>query len=150
MTDEKTALVGVIALARRLRVLTSRGPQYGSSEHPWSGRALHLRSASASDLFHDLAHYQISTPSRRRLAQFGRRRDEEPLASLLGIAWEFKYCGWESAQATALEHSWIDEYTSPWEIVRTAAKLEAMGFLDNGRPVNRLRGTRERIARLPL
>jgi len=141
----------VIRLARRLDVPTTKRRPLLGQDNPWNGKALCLVDDTVSNLIHDLAHYQVSAPSRRCKADFGPVGDvEEALASILGIAWEYKLCGWEAAEETLHEHNWIRfPHSNKWKdffnFIVHVLELEAMGFLKHGKPIAKLRGPRERL-----
>lgn len=113
------------ALARAFAIpLLDAAPAEGFS---WDGRAIACRS-EASVLIHEVAHWLLAPPERRRLPDFGlgagpetgRRaeaerskavdaateQEEESLASLLGILWEAELS--QPAILAFLEQNWLE------------------------------------------
>ena len=127
----------------------------------WNGRA--LRSATeAYVLLHEVAHYQLASPERRRAIDFGlgpgpetgardtaeraalvfglARDREEALASLLGILWEVELG--QPALASFLDQNWLEGATRPGtaaHFMGILAELKRLGLIDaEGRPSIRL------------
>ncbi len=151
-----------MALARSFGMgLAPRPPRAG---YGWDGRALAQR-MEAYVLLHEIAHFQLAAPSRRRCVDFGlgpgpdtgnrtgaerratrfglARETEEAMASLLGILWEAEMG--HPALASFLDQNWLEGATRPavarhFETV--LRRLRAAGFITaSGRPTRRLRRT---------
>jgi hypothetical protein len=118
----------------------------------WDGYQIRTRS-EPSVLIHEIAHWQLCAPERRRLYDFGlgagpetgrtaeadavvalgpeERQDEECLTSLLGILWEVKLG--QPGILAFMEQNWLEGYDRPGtpdHFRRTLARLRAGGFLD--------------------
>ncbi len=124
----------------------------------WDGRA--LRSATeAYVLLHEVAHFQLAAPARRRLPDFGlgpgpetglrglaerrarlhgvAREREEAKASLLGILWE-RDLG-QPALASFLDQNWLEGSGAPRHFCTVLEQLRARGFITaSGRPTRLL------------
>jgi len=153
--DTPARRAGAVALARRLGIpVLDEAPAVAFS---WDGRQLRVDS-EAWVLLHEVAHWQLAPPARRRLYDFGlgagpetgrkdaadrarclddRDRDaEEAAASLLGVLWEAELG--QPAIHAFLEQNWLEG----WERPSTAAyflavleRLRAAGLVgDDGRP----------------
>ena len=136
-------------------------PQIGFS---WDGQAVRTESEPAV-LLHEVAHYQLASPARRALPDFGlgagpetgrieiadaaRRLDwlaretEEQMASLLGILWEI-----ELGQPGILafqEQNWLEGAGRPGAaefFCATLQRLQDWGLADeDGRPRHAVRVT---------
>jgi hypothetical protein len=156
-----------LALARRLGMGIRPGaPRSGLG---WDGRALRART-EAYVLLHEIAHFQIAAPARRRLADFGlgpgpesgdrataerqaalhgvAREREEAKASLLGIAWEVEFG--QPALASFLDQNWLEGAGGPGaarHFRAVLAQLRAGGFVTAaGRPTTRLNLAPDRLA----
>jgi hypothetical protein len=117
----------------------------------WDGRWLRAES-EASVVLHEIAHWQICPPERRRLPDFGlgagpetgrkaeadaarvasdvAKQEEECLASLLGILWEAALG--QPAIAAFLEQNWLEGWRRPsaaLTFAKTVAALHARGLL---------------------
>lgn len=116
------------------------------AEHPWSGRALHLKYTSGmivSDLCHDIAHWLVSAPERRVSPHFGlydlalKRADaEEERASVLGILIE-RHMSVGNWKSTWEWHNWDqrgDAHGEGQRYTQVIHELERAGFAMNGRP----------------
>jgi hypothetical protein len=114
-----------------------------------------IRSRSeTSVVFHEIAHWQIASLSRRGLYDFGlgagpetgrvaeadaaacaddaTKEEEENLASLLGILWETQYG--EPAVLAFAEQNWLELYDRPHtrrHFAECLEKLMARGFVDD-------------------
>ncbi len=132
------------------------------SDVTWDGRALRIET-EAYVLLHELAHYQLAAPARRRRVDFGlgpgpetgdleralrdqtvfglAREREEARASLLGILWEAELG--HPALASLLEQNWLEGVGRPGAAAHFTATLDALsdeGFIDAaGRPKMHLR-----------
>ena len=149
-----------LALAAELGMGTLPGPP--SDGFSWDGR--HLRVATeAYVLVHEVAHFQIASPARRFMIDFGlgagpetgereaadqaacvlgsARETEEAMASLLGILWEAELG--QPALASFLDQNWLEgagrrAAGSYFETI--VRRLRAGGFLDAAlRPVRHTR-----------
>ncbi len=126
----------------------------------WSydGRSIRTRS-EAYVLIHEVAHWLVATPERRRLLDFGLgagpesgrvaeadaqlcvtkdvQIEEEALASLLGILWEVELG--QPAILAFLEQNWLEGWERPACAENLRANLErlmARGLIDAaGRPI---------------
>jgi len=149
-----------VALAARFGMGLRPGPPAAS--YGWDGRAARLRT-EAYVLLHEVAHYQLAPPTRRRRIDFGlgpgpetgaraaaeraaslfgvEREREEAMASLLGILWEVELG--QPALASFLDQNWLEGAGGPGAAAHfraILARLVAAGFLTNmGRPTRRLR-----------
>jgi len=149
-----------LRLARRLGIALRDGRP--RSACGWDGRALASRT-EAYVLLHEIAHYQLAAPARRRAADFGlgpgpesgdraraaraatrdgiAREREEAMASLLGILWEVELG--QPALASFLDQNWLEGHerpTGPRHFETVVAELAAGGFLGRaGRPTRKLR-----------
>lgn len=134
-------------------------PQLGVS---WDGVMLRCET-EAYVLLHEVAHFQLAAPTRRRQVDFGlgpgpetgdraraaqaqslfglAREREEAMASLLGILWEAELG--HPALASLLDQNWLEgagRLGTATHFVDTVAALERGGFIDHaGRPQMRLR-----------
>ena len=144
-----------VALAQRMGIPTlDEDPALAFS---WDGRVIRSRSET-SVVFHEIAHWQIASPARRALYDFGlgagpetgriseanaaacadaaMREEEENLASLLGILWETEYD--EPAILAFAEQNWLELYDRPHTQRHFATCLESLrgrGLVDAaGRP----------------
>jgi hypothetical protein len=130
----------------------------------WDGRAVRTESEPAV-LLHEVAHYQLASPERRALPDFGlgagpetgeiavaeaarrldglARESEEQMASLLGILWEI-----ELGQPGILafqEQNWLEGAGRPGAAAfldATLQRLRDYGVIDaDGRPLRVLRSS---------
>jgi len=94
-------LAKIRRICRRLGIkLTNK--KSPNSDFVWTGRELYTirgeagtNTASTQDLCHEIAHWQVAAPSRRRYKDFylpgmSIEYEEEELAVLLGVAWEIQ------------------------------------------------------------
>lgn len=110
---------------------------------------------STYDVFHELAHYQLASPTRRGVPDYGLGEgptsktrteqmvgamDEEKMASLLGILWEARLFPEPIFFRTLGDHSWL--HGGGDEATQVIAKLAARGFVRAGNPVPHLRPKR--------
>ena len=142
-------------------------PDRGRPVYGWDGRALATRT-EAYVLLHEVAHYQLASPERRRRIEFGLgpgpdtadragaarhslrlglvREREEAMASLLGILWEVELG--QPALASFLDQNWLEGVPRPGaarHFVAVLGHLQAGGFITaTGRPTRRLRRTGDR------
>jgi hypothetical protein len=128
----------------------------------WNGHA--LRGATeAYVLLHEVAHFQIAPPARRRLIDFGlgagpetghraaaegaaaivfgvEREREEALASLLGILWEVELG--QPGLASFLDQNWLEGADRPEaaaHFARVLGELRQLGLIDTaGHPQPRV------------
>jgi hypothetical protein len=149
----KSALTLAAALRMGLR------PGSPKAGYGWDGRALRMRT-EAYVLLHEIAHYQLAAPQRRRRVEFGlgpgpetgaragaerqamvrgaAREREEAMASLLGILWEVELG--QPALASFLDQNWLEGVNAARHFADTLARLEESGFVSRaGRPTRRLR-----------
>lgn len=145
------------------------GMRPGSPRHGygWDGRTLAART-EAYVLLHEVAHFQLAAPERRRRIDFGlgpgpetgdragaerhavklglEREREEAMASLLGILWEAEFA--HPALASFLDQNWLEGVPRPGAARHFEAVLERLqsgGFVTSaGRPTRRLRRTSDR------
>jgi hypothetical protein len=145
-----------------------RPPRAG---YAWDGRALST-ATEAYVLLHEIAHFQLAAPARRRCVDFGlgpgpetgdrdgaerralvfglEREREEAAASLLGILWEVELS--QPALASFLDQNWLEGVPGPGaarHFAAVLAELRAGGFVTaTGRPTRRLRRNGDaRVAR---
>jgi len=128
----------------------------------WDGCVLRSET-EAYVLIHEVAHFQLAAPARRRLVDFGLgpgpetgdraraaqaqtlfglpREREEAMASLLGILWEVELG--HPALASLLDQNWLEgagRSGTAAHFTGILAVLESGGFIDSaGRPQMRLR-----------
>jgi hypothetical protein len=128
----------------------------------WDGRAVRTESEPAV-LLHEVAHYQLASPTRRALPDFGlgagpetgrveiadaaRRLDwlgresEEQMASLLGILWEIELG--QPAILAFQEQNWLEGAGRPGAVEFFAATLRRLGECglidEDGRPLRCMR-----------
>jgi len=147
-------------LVRRFRMGVAEGPP--AIGFSWDGEALRA-DTEAYVLLHEVAHYQLAAPARRRVVDFGlgagpetgaraaaeraavlfgvAREREEAMASLLGILWEVTLG--HPALASFLDQNWLEGAGSPGaarHFTRILAALQQQGFAaPDGRPTMRLR-----------
>lgn len=118
----------------------------------WDGHAIRTRS-EASVLIHEVAHWQIASPDRRGLADFGLgagpetgcvaeadgarcatdavKEHEELMASLLGILWEAALG--QPAIHAFVEQNWLEAWERPAagaQFERTIDDLVSRGLID--------------------
>jgi hypothetical protein len=149
--------VAATRLARRLGIIVREGsPPRGFG---WDGRI--MRSGTeAYVLLHEIAHWQLAGPRRRRAYEFGlgpgpetghraaaeratlltglTREREEAMASLLGILWEVQLG--QPALASFLDQNWLEGADRPGSarhFENTIRRLVRAGLVDSrGRPQN--------------
>jgi hypothetical protein len=148
-----------VALARRFGMSVSEGPSVAFS---WDGHLLRT-DTEAFVLVHEVAHFQVASPARRRMIDFGlgagpdtvdraaadraavlteiAREREEAMVSLLGVLWEVALG--HPALASFLDHNWLEgagtaraaaHFTGVLQHLRSAAFVGV-----EGRPTMRLR-----------
>jgi hypothetical protein len=148
-----------VSLAVRLGIATI--DEEPAAAYSWDGTAVRVRS-EAWVLLHEIAHWQLCPPERRRLPDFGlgagpetgrieeadaaacvgaaAREREEQLSSLLGILWEAELG--QPALLAFLEQNWLEGWRRPTCATffrRAVADLRALGHLDGeGRPAARV------------
>jgi hypothetical protein len=149
-----------LALAAEFGMGTLPGaPRDGFS---WDGRRLRI-ATEAYVLVHEVAHFQLASPSRRGMIDFGlgagpetgeraaadrvaclsgsARETEEAMASLLGILWESEFG--QPALASFLDQNWLEgagRRGAGCYFETMLGRLRAGGFLDAGlRPVRHTR-----------
>ena len=156
-----TAVAGACGIALRL----------GSPalDFSWNGDVLRA-DTEAYVLLHEIAHFQLAAPARRRLVDFGlgagpetgdretadraaclfgiAREREEAMASLLGILWEVELG--QPALASFLDQNWLEGAGNPGAARHFEAILAALrggGFIDaEFRPTRRLREAPDTLA----
>ncbi len=147
-----------LALAQGMEIIPA-SPASGVS---WDGRAVRAHTEPYV-LIHEVAHFQLASPERRRRIDFGlgpgpetgdrsaadrdavlfglAREREEASASLLGILWEAALR--QPALASFLDQNWLEGAGRPGaarHFTSVLHHLRAGGFLDAAfRPVCRLR-----------
>jgi len=146
-----------LTLARAFGMSLRPGPpQRGVS---WDGRALRT-GTEAYVLLHEIAHFQLAPPVRRRRIDFGlgpgpetgdhtaalrhqaaggiAREREEAMASLLGILWEIELG--QPGLASFLDQNWLEGAGAALHFTDILAALHKAGFITaSGRPTRRLR-----------
>lgn len=129
------------------------------SGYGWDGRTLRT-ATEAYVLVHEVAHFQLAPPARRRAVDFGLgpgpetgdrrgaeraasvfavgREREEAAASLLGILWEAALG--QPALASFLDQNWIEGNGAARHFAAVLAALQRDGFVTRaGHPTRRLR-----------
>ena len=149
-----------------LRVLTGFGmalrPGPPAADFSWDGHGVRC-DTEAYVLLHEVAHFQLAAPARRRRIDFGlgpgpetgeraaaeeqaslfglAREREEAMASLLGILWEVELG--HPALASFLDQNWLegaDRLAAAGHFREVLAALVAGGFVTAaGRPTRALR-----------
>lgn len=141
----------VVARSMGLSVRHEHGRKFTSAQWPWTGAELVVDLSSidaARILAHEIAHWLLATPRRRKLPDFGldngknyaEHDREENLASLLSILIEREVgADWMS---TAIGVEWLSFYGQPigdgrdvrhfWQ---TVSALTRHGLLVDGVPV---------------
>jgi hypothetical protein len=145
-----------LVLAARFGMGVRPGPP--RRDVSWNGRARRA-GPQAYVLLHEVAHFQLAAPARRRRIDFGLgpgpetgdraaaervarlggvgREREEAMASLLGILWEAQLG--HPALASFLDQNWLDSYDRPAAAAHFAgvvAALRRVRLLDGAdRPV---------------
>jgi hypothetical protein len=148
-----------VALARELGMGVARESGAALS---WDGERLNA-DTEAFVLTHEVAHFQLASPARRRSIDFGLGAGpdtldraiadraamltplaadrEEAMVSLLGILWEAALG--QPALASFLDQNWLESAGSPRaaaHFTAVAHRLRSGGFVDQvGRPTHRLR-----------
>jgi len=146
-----------LGLARKFGMSCRPGsPKRGFS---WDGRALRA-GTEAYVLVHEVAHFQLAPPARRRRIDFGlgsgpetgdragaerqrmadepTREREEAMASLLGILWEVELG--QPGLASFLDQNWLEGGGAARHFTEILRGLRAGGFVTSaGRPTWRLR-----------
>lgn len=143
------------ALARRLGIPV--GPGSPARSFGWDGRRLRT-GTEAYVLWHEIAHWRLASPRRRRAREFGlgpgpetghraaaaratllagmAREREEAMASLLGILWEVALD--QPALASFLDQNWLEGADRPGaarHFEKTVSGLIRSGLIDrNGSP----------------
>jgi hypothetical protein len=145
-----------IMLARKFGIALRPGrPQRSFS---WDGRTLRA-GTEAYVLLHEIAHFQIAPPARRRRIDFGlgpgpetgdragaerhqtagglAREHEEAMASLLGILWEIELG--HPGLASFLDQNWLEGAGAARHFTEILEALCAGGFVTfAGRPTRRV------------
>jgi hypothetical protein len=144
-----------LRLARALGMGLRRDPP--ATSFGWDGKVLRTRT-EAYVLLHEVAHYQLGGPDRRRRAEFGLgpgpetgdtagaarqqvlfgldREREEAMASLLGILWEAELD--QPALASFLDQNWLEGSGAGRHLAATFGQLNAGRFVSRtGRPTRR-------------
>jgi len=145
-----------VSLAEQVGMGLCPGPPQGG--FGWDGRALR-RATEAYVLLHEVAHFQLASPARRRLPDFGlgpgpetgqrglaercarlhgvAREREEAKASLLGILWESELG--QPALASFLDQNWLEGGGAARHFYVVLEQLRTRGFITaSGRPTRRL------------
>ena len=149
-----------LALAREFGMDIARGP--GGSAISWDGERLYAET-EAFVLVHEVAHFQLASPARRRVIDFGLGAGpdtidraaaeraamltelagdrEEATVSLLGILWEARLG--HPALASFLDQNWLEgagSERSACHFTTVLRRLREGGFVDPaGRPTRHLR-----------
>ena len=142
----------ITKLAKALGIkLSSRRPR---DSYMWDGRSIATGGQSVTDVLHDIAHWLIASPERRKVVDFGlgpgpesglreeayeariRSNDsaeEEICASLLGISLEAAF-GFD-IRRTLEEHGWNNNSSGPegdfWRVIK---KLNDLKMLHGSTP----------------
>jgi len=142
-------------------------------DYAWNGHALRA-DTEAYVLLHEVAHYQLAPPERRRAIDFGlgagpetgdragaeaaatvfglERENEEAMASLLGVLWEIELG--QPGFASFLDQNWLEGAERPGAAQHFAAVLAALrqrGLVDDeGRPQKRQAITANEAREVPL
>lgn len=159
-TEAEAHRLEALALAHHIGMGSLAGPP--SAGFSWDG--LRLRAdTEAYVLLHEIAHYQLASPARRKIIDFGlgpgpetgdragaeraailapaAREREEAAASLLGIIWETALG--HPALASFLDQNWLEGAGTPtasWHFTAVLHALRQDGFIDLlGRPLLQLR-----------
>lgn len=158
---------GEVARHHRLQALTlarqfGMGVAQGSPGFSWDGERLNA-DTEAFVLTHEVAHFQLASPRRRHVVDFGLGAGpdtvdhaiaesaalltplagdrEEALVSLLGILWEVALG--QPALASFLDQNWLEGAGTTRAAAHFTAvlhHLRSSGFVDDsGRPTRRLR-----------
>lgn len=133
-------------------------PKGVSCLHNWDGAALNV-ATEAYVILHEIAHFVLAPPERRRLIDFGlgpgpdtvdraaaeraarlpllAREEDEAAASLLGILWEAELR--QPALASFLDQNWLeglDRSAGPHftDVLRRLRDLRLIGF-ESARPI---------------
>jgi len=148
-----------LALARRAGMGVEEKP---GTAFNWDGERLNANT-EAYVLTHEVAHYQLASPRRRRVVDFGLGAGpdtadravadalamltplasdrEEALVSLLGILWEVALA--QPALASFLDQNWLEGAGTPRAAAHFTAVLDRLrdgGFVtESGEPILRLR-----------
>lgn len=149
-----------IAIAREYGIAVRPGSP--ALDFSWSGEALR-GDTEAYVLLHEIAHFQLATPARRHIVDFGLgagpetgdrdaadraaclfglgREREEAMASLLGILWEVELG--QPALASFLDQNWLEGAGSAAAAHHFGTVLAALrrgGFIDDdARPTRHCR-----------
>jgi hypothetical protein len=127
----------------------------------WDGTALNGAS-EAYVILHEIAHFVLAPPARRRLVEFGlgpgpdtldrtaaqrvavlaplAREEDEAQASLLGILWEARLG--QPALASFLDQNWLEglDRSAPAHFTAVLARLRRRGLLSRQLPSRQLAG----------
>ncbi|MAI05964.1 MAG: hypothetical protein CBC47_02355 [Alphaproteobacteria bacterium TMED87] len=158
LSGKNFRLEAAISLANKLGIKTIMIPP--SSYFSWDGAVMAV-DTDTSVVLHDIAHWQLASPPRRTVPDFGLGASpetgyslvannkkcidnslieiEECCASLLGIAWEV-YLGL-NAKMSLIEQNWLElaerKFTSDL-FISTFLKLKDRGLIDSfGNPLIR-------------
>ncbi|HUK58515.1 MAG TPA: hypothetical protein VLV50_04730 [Stellaceae bacterium] len=147
--------LSALRLARQFGM--SRRPGRPQCGYSWDGRALRT-GTEAYVLLHEVAHFQLAPPARRRRIDFGlgpgpetgdragaereriadmrTREREEAMASLLGILWEIELG--QPGLASFLDQNWLEGAGAARHFSEILAALRVGGFVTSaGRPTRR-------------
>lgn len=149
-----------LSLCKDFKILTTMTRGVKQSIH-WDGQTLGIKDDKATDIFHDVAHFQVAHPTRRFSPEYGLGSDvyfkgpknqaltcqislaeqelEEKEASALGILWEFSLgC---DHQATLEVHGWTvnGQFLLPYYFTDTLKRLHSKGLISKeGHPLKKL------------
>jgi hypothetical protein len=158
-TSPERALGEEAASHRRAALAMAR--RYGIRIHPegakpgfnWDGHALD-GDTEAYVILHEIAHFVLAPPERRRLIDFGlgpgpdttdraaaeraavvplcEREEDEAAASLLGILWEAALA--QPALASFLDQNWLEglDRSAAAHFAAVLARLRRLGLVDGG------------------
>lgn len=141
--------LAALRLARRFGIAVH--PAGRSHRYNWDGSALDA-TTEAYVILHEIAHFVLATPERRRIVDFGlgpgpdttaraaaeraavlsfaKREADEALASLLGILWEAELG--QPALASFLDQNWLEglERSAATHFAATVQGLRRRGLID--------------------
>ncbi len=167
MSSESAGIRRAVELAGRMGVEVNLEQSPQSAGAHWDGRQSFVGDQNVSNIVHEVAHFQVASPERRKLLEFGLGQSpavgygaykdvmpketlglgdstlEESRASLLGILWQL-HLGIADPSWTWSEHSWDCGEVN--EGADTLMDLYEEGYIDhNAEPRYFLRTTDDSI-----